>query len=144
MLHSLSVSIAILCVFTVTLKYKTSHFWFCCNFKSPFHMTASVPNSVECANTADITCWFSQNTVHEAKYFGIGSLSGRCTCLPSIHLSHGSIAACRHNMTALCFIAMDECDFMRFSFWFLPVYQKKIQILFLQQWGKVCMQCYWK
>jgi hypothetical protein len=32
-------------------------------------------------------------------------------------------------MTPLCFIAMDECDFMRFSFWLLPAYQKKIQII---------------
>ena len=81
---------------------------------------------------------------HEAKCFGNGSLSGRCTCLPSIHLSHVPIAACRHNMTPLYFITMDGCDFMHFSFWLLPVYQKKIQILFLQQWGNFCMQRYWK
>jgi len=66
-------------------------------------MMVSVRNAVECAHTADITFWFSQNIVHEAKYFGNGSLSGRCTCLPSIHLSHGSIAACRHNMTPLLY-----------------------------------------
>jgi hypothetical protein len=108
-------------------------FLFLMQFQESLSDDGAVLNSVECANTTDITFWFSQNIFHEAKRFGTGSLSGRCTCLPSIHLSHGSIAACRHNMTPFCFIAMNECDFMRFSFWLLPVYKKKIQILFLQQ-----------
>jgi hypothetical protein len=48
-------------------------------------MTVSVSNSVECANTADITFWISQNIVHEAKVSEMAHLAGDVrACRPFI------------------------------------------------------------